>query len=138
MQPRPVQNPHPPLLVGGNSRRAIRRAVELGDGWNPFFTGGVSATARTKEMASEMDLAEGIDYMRRHCEKVGREQMPSVFLASITKPGEEWNPGAIIDRIGQFREMGVVGAAVHVGGRSRAEYCDNAERIGSEVLAKLD
>ena len=29
--PRPVQTPHPPLLIGGNSHRAIRRAVEKGD-----------------------------------------------------------------------------------------------------------
>ena len=33
MEPRPVQRPHPKIWVGGNSRRAIRRAVELGDGW---------------------------------------------------------------------------------------------------------
>ncbi len=138
MQPRPVQRPHPPLLVGGNSRRAIRRAVELGDGWNPFFTGGVSATARTREMASDMDLAEGIDYMTRHCDKVGREDMPQIFLASITRPGEEWNPRAIIDKLAHYREMGVEGATVHIDGRTRAEYCDNAERFGAEVLAKLD
>jgi len=31
-QPKPVQKPHPPIWVGGNSERAIRRAVELGDG----------------------------------------------------------------------------------------------------------
>ena len=36
MLPVPVQQPHPILWIGGNSRRAIRRAVELGDGWCPF------------------------------------------------------------------------------------------------------
>src|SRR5271167_1829232 len=45
--PGPVQKPHPPLLVGGNSHRAIRRVVELGDGWNPFFTGQSAAAAVT-------------------------------------------------------------------------------------------
>src|SRR6516165_2307727 len=34
--PTPVQKPHPPLLVGGNSKRALRRTVELGDAWHPF------------------------------------------------------------------------------------------------------
>jgi probable F420-dependent oxidoreductase len=33
--PRPV--PPPPLLVGGNHARAIRRAALLGDGWHPLF-----------------------------------------------------------------------------------------------------
>lgn len=31
--PRPVQTPHPPILVGGTSVPAIRRAARLGDGW---------------------------------------------------------------------------------------------------------
>ena len=34
--PTPIQQPHPPLWCGGNSPRAIRRAVERGDGWLPF------------------------------------------------------------------------------------------------------
>ncbi len=34
--PRPVQKPHPPIWIGGNTARAIRRAVEVGDGWHPL------------------------------------------------------------------------------------------------------
>src|SRR5579871_3840642 len=33
--PKPRQRPGPPLLVAGVSRRAIERAIALGDGWNP-------------------------------------------------------------------------------------------------------
>ena len=33
----PTQKPHPPVLVGGNSKHAMRRAVEVGDTWYPFF-----------------------------------------------------------------------------------------------------
>ena len=33
VQPTPAQKPHPPLLVGGNSKRALRRTVEHGDAW---------------------------------------------------------------------------------------------------------
>ena len=31
MLPRPAQAPNPPLLIGGNSKRALRRTVEFGD-----------------------------------------------------------------------------------------------------------
>ena len=34
--PKPVQKPHPPLWVGGESMAAVRRAAELCDGWYPI------------------------------------------------------------------------------------------------------
>lgn len=138
IRPRPIQTPHPPLYIGGNSKRAIRRVVEMADGWNPFFTSeGVSSTARTATMSSDLDLAEGIAYMKEHCEKIGREKSPDIFLASINKPGEEWNPQALIDKIGRFKEMGVIGVGSTIDGNTRAEWCDNAERFGAEVIAKI-
>jgi probable F420-dependent oxidoreductase len=35
--PKPVQQPHPPVHVGGAGLRAIRRAVRYGDGWVPLM-----------------------------------------------------------------------------------------------------
>src|SRR2546428_8144679 len=32
--PKPVQKPHPPIWVGGDSPGAFRRVVTLGDGWH--------------------------------------------------------------------------------------------------------
>jgi probable F420-dependent oxidoreductase len=34
--PKPVQQPHPPILVGGESAASLRRVAELGDGWYPW------------------------------------------------------------------------------------------------------
>lgn len=137
--PGPVQKPHPPLYVGGNARRAIRRAVELGDGWYPFFTvGGVStATTRTADITNEKDLAEAIAYMRAHCETIGRETPPVVAVGSIVMPGEAWTPQMIVDRAGAFAEIGVIAAGMNIEGRTRAEWCDNVERFGTEVIAKI-
>jgi probable F420-dependent oxidoreductase len=136
--PRPVQKPHPPLLIGGNSHRAIRRAVELGDAWYPFFTAGpVSATARTTAMTNESDLIESMRYLREHSATIGRERPPEVILSSLTSPGEKLPPAALIERIGRYKDLGITGAALHIDGKTRAEWCDNVERCGAEVLAKL-
>lgn len=35
IQPKPVQKPHPPILIGGHAEASLRRAATLGDGWNP-------------------------------------------------------------------------------------------------------
>lgn len=137
-----------PLLVGGNAKRAIRRAVELGDGWNPFFTAkttdeavvtgrGGSNTTRTTAMETEEDLIAGIDYMKQHCATIGRQDLPEVILGSITTPGEKWSSQQLVDRLSRLRELGVNGVALSVDGRTRREWCDNAERVGQEVVAKL-
>ncbi len=137
IRPRPQQRPHPPLLVGGNSRRAIRRAVELGDGWTPFLTGGtMSSTSRTASMSGDEDLVAAITYLREYCETVGRREAPQVVLGSITRPGEKWHAAALLDKLGQYKDMGVDGVAVTIEGRTRSEWCDNAERLGSEVLSQ--
>ena len=37
-EPQPVQKPHPPIWVGGESGPALRRTARLGDGWYPIGT----------------------------------------------------------------------------------------------------
>jgi alkanesulfonate monooxygenase len=37
MFPKPVQKPHPPLLIGGYVDRVLRRAAVSGDGWLTYF-----------------------------------------------------------------------------------------------------
>ena len=38
--PKPVQKPHPEIIVGGDGPRAVDHMVEYGDGWLPHPTGG--------------------------------------------------------------------------------------------------
>jgi probable F420-dependent oxidoreductase len=59
-EPRPLRQPHPPILVGGYGKRAIRRAVAVGQGWLPD---GLSLPA----------LQSGIELMRQTAEGAGRD-----------------------------------------------------------------
>ena len=35
MFPKPAQNPHPPILIGGMAKNVLRRIVDVADGWLP-------------------------------------------------------------------------------------------------------
>ena len=51
---KPVQKPHPPIWVGGESRRALRRAAKLGDGWQPTWTNNQFPLATPEQLAAAM------------------------------------------------------------------------------------
>jgi probable F420-dependent oxidoreductase len=60
-EPKPAQRPHPPILVGGESEAALRRAAALGDGWYGVGHTPESAGAqvrRLRELLSEEGRAE--------------------------------------------------------------------------------
>lgn len=65
MEPKPLQSPHPPLWFGAHHPDALRRAVDLGDG---FMGAGALSTAK---------FAEEIGVLRGMLEQAGRD--PAAF-----------------------------------------------------------
>jgi probable F420-dependent oxidoreductase len=59
-EPKPVQPGGPPILVGGESERALRRAATLGDGWLGMQHTPASAAARVRRLR-ELAAAAGRD-----------------------------------------------------------------------------
>ena len=62
-RPRPVQQPHPPIIVGGHSPAAYRRAVQAANGWYGW-TLGLEETARAladlRETAARYERPAGL------------------------------------------------------------------------------
>ena len=50
-EPRPVQQPHPPIWVGGHSRAALRRTVQVGAAWHPINRPPAELRAGMAELA---------------------------------------------------------------------------------------
>ena len=65
-QPRPIQQPGPPIWVGGHSAPALRRVARLGDGWHP-----VGATAASPLPPAE--VREKLETIARLMEQEGRD-----------------------------------------------------------------
>lgn len=69
--PKPIQRPTPPILVGGSTPRAIRRAAELGDGWHP------GTQSRT-------NLKANLERYRAECARVGQPaNCPVVYRTDV-------------------------------------------------------
>jgi probable F420-dependent oxidoreductase len=70
--PKPAQDPHPPVLVGGNAERVLDRVVAFGDEWMPNRVSG---------------LRERIGALNRLAEEAGRGPIPVTL--SGAKPDRE-------------------------------------------------
>jgi probable F420-dependent oxidoreductase len=71
--PTPAREGGPPIWIGGNSRRAMRRAVELADGWTPMMAGErFSERVHTGVIATVADLEARITEAREYGASIGR------------------------------------------------------------------
>lgn len=61
LQPRPLQTPHPPLWFGGHHPLALRRAVELGDGFIGAGSASTAAFAEQMKVLRELLAERGRD-----------------------------------------------------------------------------
>jgi probable F420-dependent oxidoreductase len=55
--PKPVQKPHPPVIVGGDGARTFDRVVEFGDGWMPIMRGNQNPAERIPELRARLEKA---------------------------------------------------------------------------------
>jgi hypothetical protein len=55
--PKPVQKPHPPVIVGGGLPHGARRAVAYGDGWMPIGGRGGDTLAMLPEFREMLKMS---------------------------------------------------------------------------------
>lgn len=142
MLPRPIQRPGPPIWIGGNSKKAIRRAVELADGWSPFPTlSGTAARNHTAALATIDDLAERIEYAKQHSAAVGRQAPleicfvpPSLRLGS----GKGFDVGETVDASRALEAIGVGWLTVALPGTTRQAQVDAIHQFADNVIRPLN
>jgi probable F420-dependent oxidoreductase len=82
LYPKPVQTPHPPIHVGGESNAAMRRAARFGQGWFSFN--------RLPD-----DLPAPLASLDKELSDVGRSRSDSDFMISVCPYFNAINPEAI-------------------------------------------
>lgn len=140
--PKPVQRPHPPIWVGGESGPSMRRAARLGDAWYPIgsnqahlldtlprLEAGIARLRRLAEAAGRDPAAIGVTYrVKRH----GQEAPPAsdghrrLFSGSIA---------AVLDDIAALRALGVTAFDFDFEGRDAARAEAEMRHFAEAVLA---
>jgi len=92
--PKPVQKPHPPVIVGGAYPRAARRAVRYGDGWIPL-------AGRPDQYG---DVFEFIPKFRTMLKEAARDEA-SCPVSLVNVQGD-------LDLLKRYRDLGVARVSV--------------------------
>jgi alkanesulfonate monooxygenase SsuD/methylene tetrahydromethanopterin reductase-like flavin-dependent oxidoreductase (luciferase family) len=90
--PKPVQRPHPPIMIGGRASATLRVVAEHADLWNIPGGGDIE------------DLAGRSALLDRYCAEIGRD--PASITRSVVLPVSYERPGATRDAIGEAVEAG--------------------------------
>src|SRR6201982_517388 len=85
--PKPVQKPHPPVIVGGAFPYSARRAIRYGDGWIPQASRGAYA-----------EIADMIPQFRKMATEAGRD--PNSIEMTV------WFPKQDADLMKRYQDLG--------------------------------
>src|SRR5690349_2777763 len=86
--PKPVQKPHPPVIVGGAFPYSARRAIRYGDGWIPQASRGAYS-----------EIADMIPEFRKMATEAGRD--PKSIEITV------WFPKKDADVMKRYQDLGV-------------------------------
>jgi len=92
--PKPVQKPHPPVIVGGAYPYAARRAVRYGDGWIPL-------AGRPGQYGDVFDFVPKF-----------REMLTAAGRDAATFPISIFNSSEDVDTLKRYRDLGLVRVVV--------------------------
>ncbi|MEX0799931.1 MAG: LLM class F420-dependent oxidoreductase [Dehalococcoidia bacterium] len=133
-EPRPVQKPHPPLLIGGNSRPAMRRAAALGDGWLPWLI-QLEQLPGALEYIREQPGFQERDRPFEVVMPLARLNVEDYSHRELGKTEGPRNREQMIARIGAMRGAGVTGTLVGPGKKTRSveEYLEWIDWFAEDV-----
>jgi probable F420-dependent oxidoreductase len=120
--PKPVQKPHPPLWIGGNSPGAFRRVVTLGDGWH--------ATSQSPEQ-----LRHSLERLQQAADKAGRPF--NTIALSLRLPlradAVQGSRQAIIDQYCAYKALGLTHLVVDFRRDSLAQMLETLDLMVTEI-----
>jgi alkanesulfonate monooxygenase SsuD/methylene tetrahydromethanopterin reductase-like flavin-dependent oxidoreductase (luciferase family) len=140
--PRPVQQPHPPIWIGGNSPRARRRVAEFGDGWHatamPFDELQAGIADARRKWTRQGRTGEPLFSLRIPCAIEGVSQ--EVLHYPPRRPGRDSLTGsvtAIADRLETYQETGIRHVVLEMSTQSHEATAASLEVFATRIRPQL-
>jgi probable F420-dependent oxidoreductase len=111
LYPKPVQQPHTPILIGGNSDRAMDAVLEYGDGWMPSLG------------LSEFNVRDRVEGLHRRAAEQGRGRLPVVLMRPVETP----------DALADYADAGVSEVVFGLPTSQRDKVLPELERLSALV-----
>jgi probable F420-dependent oxidoreductase len=127
IQPRAVQQPRPPIWVGGSAPAAVRRAARLADGWLPQGT-------PLEEMPAMVEV-----YRKERGDETGDIGAISDWLYvgdpawDVNRPCVSGSPAQLADALNRWAAVGVNHLQVRFPSRGVEELVDQVTAFGEQV-----
>jgi probable F420-dependent oxidoreductase len=139
MRPPPMQRPHPPIWIGGNSRRAMQRVVEHAQGWMPMpQPQEMAKLTRTPALETVEQLAERISVLRAAAGKAARSDPLDVcfvpFGMRMTEHPDHEDFAALGEHLDSYANAGVTWLSVPFSGETRDELLAAIEAFAKLVI----
>jgi probable F420-dependent oxidoreductase len=87
--PKPVQRPHPPVLIGGNGPTVLDRVLSFGDGWLPNYD-QANLHDRLRELRTRTERAVSVTVMKVPADPRALEEMELAGVQRVV----HWLPSA--------------------------------------------
>jgi probable F420-dependent oxidoreductase len=132
VQPRPVQQPHPPMWVGGNSQRSLRRVVAFGQGWmalpNPP---DMAISRRSASLSSVEDLHRKVERLHQYATEAERTEPIDIGYFVRQLPDDGGGASALLR---ELSDAGVTWVVWPGGGATMKEAKENIRRFRDNVM----
>lgn len=125
--PKPVQKPHPPIWVGGDSPGAFRRVVTLGDGWH--------ATSKPPE-----ELSASLERLRVTADAAGRpfESIELSIRMALRRDSVRDSRQAVVDQLCGYKALGLTHVMLDFRRDTLGEMLENLDVVASEIRPAVD